>query len=273
MERNYSVLMSVYYREKPEYLKQSIESIINQTLLTNDFVIVCDGVLTKELDAVLIQYQQHFPSIINIVRISENKGLGEALNAGLKKCKNEIVARMDSDDISFKDRMKQQFEIMIKYNNIDIVSSTVIEFSESVDKEIARRVLPEKSDEIGRFAKRRNPFNHPAVMFRKKSVINAGGYRDFKFFEDYYLWIRMLMSGCEGYNIKEPLLYMRSGEMMYERRGGINYAGQILKFRWFMFISGYSNFFDFMITVGGHMIIALIPNKWRKWFYGRALRK
>ena len=110
-------------------------------------------------------------------------------------------------------------------------------------------------------------------MYKKESVMAAGGYEDFWLFEDYFLWLRMLSAGCVGYNIQEPVVYMRSGEAMYERRGGIRYAKQIIKFRWYMFRHGYAGLVDFVITAGGHTLIALIPNRLRKKFYERVLRK
>ncbi len=272
MDKKYSVLMSVYVKENPEYLKQSIDSILKQTVKTDEFIIVCDGPLTEGLNQVLYQYEVSNPDIIKIIRLKHNQGLGLALNAGLSQCTNELVARMDSDDISFPDRMEKQLKIM-EQENVDIVSGTIIEFMENVDNELARRILPQKSDEIRKFARRRNPFNHPAVMYKKKSVIEAGGYKDFWLFEDYFLWIRMFLLGYEGYNIQEPIVYMRSGDALYERRGGIKYAGQVIKFRWFMFWHGYSGLTDFVVTAVGHTIVALVPNRLRKIIYERILRK
>ncbi|MCM1466814.1 MAG: glycosyltransferase [Alistipes sp.] len=272
MDKDYSVLMSVYEKEKPEYLRQSIESILSQTVKAKEFVIVCDGPLTEELEQVIRTYADRYPQLFKIVRLEHNQGLGIALNAGLDRCTSELVARMDSDDISLPDRMEKQLQIMDK-ENVDIVSGTVIEFTDNVNNELARRVLPEKQEEIRRFLRRRNPFNHPAVMYKKESVMAAGGYKDFRLFEDYYLWIRMLAMGCEGYNIREPLVYMRSGDGMYERRGGIKYAGQIVKFRWYMLQHGYAGLLDFVVAAGGHALVALIPNSMRKKFYERVLRK
>lgn len=272
MDKKYSVLMSVYVKEKPEYLRQSIESILAQTVKADEFVIVCDGPLTEELNQVLYQYEVSNPDIMKVIRLKHNQGLGLALNAGLSQCTNELVARMDSDDISFPDRMEKQLKIM-EQENVDIVSGTIIEFAEKIDNELARRVLPQDPEAIRKFARRRNPFNHPAVMYKKKSVIEAGGYKDFWLFEDYFLWIRMLLLGYEGYNIQEPIVYMRSGDALYERRGGIKYAGQIIKFRWFMFRHGYSGLADFVVTAAGHTIVALVPNGLRKRIYERVLRK
>lgn len=268
----YSVLMSVYEKEKPEYLGLSIESVLTQTVVPAQVVIVCDGPLTDELDAVLERYQAHYSDIFTIVRLKENKGLGIALNAGLKACKYDIVARMDSDDIAFPDRMERELAVL-KEQDVAIVGGAVLEFTGTIENTLAMRVPPQSSEAIRSFARRRNPFNHPAVMYRKAAVIDAGGYKDFPMFEDYYLWIRMLLLGYEGYNIQEPVVYMRSGDAMYERRGGIRYAGWMIKFRWFMFTHRYSGFSDFVVTAGGHLLVSLAPNGLRRWFYGKILRK
>ncbi len=272
MNQKYSVLMSVYIKENPSYFRESIESVLNQTVRPDEFVIVCDGPLTKELDEVIEEYCSRDAGLFNIIRLSENVGLGMALRRGIMECHNDIIARMDSDDISCPDRMQRQLAAM-QENDADIVSAAVCEFAKSPDNIISSRSLPESNEQIQKFSRRRNPFNHPAVMYRRKSVIDAGNYQRFDLFEDYYLWIRMLKNGCRGYNIQEPLVYMRAGEQMYSRRGGIKYAGLVIRFRTYMFKSGYSNITDYIITAGGHIFVALIPTKLRKMFYERVLRK
>lgn len=271
-EKKYSVLMSIYEKETPEYLRFSIQSVMNQSVPPDEFVIVCDGILTEGLYEVLDSYLSGYPDIFIIEQLSENSGLGIALNAGLKRCSNNFVARMDSDDICMPDRMRNQLEAM-RRTQAAIVSGTVLEFLNDTNHVVSRRVLPETNEEIRSFARRRNPFNHPAVMFRKDCVEAAGGYKDFPWFEDYYLWIRMLLLGYEGYNIQEPLLYMRTGADMYKRRGGIKYARAVYRFRKYLYKSGYSGLRDFLIGTGGHMLTAVMPNGMRKKIYERMLRK
>lgn len=271
-EKNYSVLMSVYYKEKPEFLRQSMMSMFNQTVPTNDFVLVCDGELTDELNAVIDEMQKHFENILNVVRLPQNVGLGKALNDGIKHCKNDLVARMDSDDISYPNRCERELEVFQKYN-VDIVSGTVEEFTYSPDDTYSERILPELHDEIALFAKKRNPFNHPCVMYRREAVQNAGCYQDFYLLEDYYLWIRMLMTGSIGYNIQEPILWMRAGNGMYKRRSGIKYAKSQIKLLKFMkdnnFISAGQRLKYSFVRVGS----SVAPNFLRKFMYEKVLRK
>lgn len=127
--QNYSVLMSVYHKEKPEYLKQAIESIQAQTLQTDDFVLVCDGPLNPELDAVIAAKQQEMGGTLNVVRLAKNGGLGNALNQGIKHCKNELVARMDSDDIAYPDRCEKQLNMFNTHPEVSICSGVVEEFT------------------------------------------------------------------------------------------------------------------------------------------------
>ena len=203
---SYSVLMSVYYKEKPEYLQQAIESIQNQTYPTDDFVLVCDGPLTSELNTIIKEKQDEMGNILNVIHIEKNSGLGKALNEGIKHCKNELVARMDSDDIAYPERCERQIAIFKSQPKISICSGIVEEFSSVPTIIEARRVPPETNTEIVQFAKKRNPFNHPCVMYKKSAVEAVGSYQDFYLLEDYYLWLRMLMAGYQGYNIQKPLL-------------------------------------------------------------------
>ena len=188
--RGYSVLMSVYHKEKPEYLKQAIESIQTQTLSTNDFVLVCDGPLNEQLDDVIATKQQEMGETLNVVRLPKNGGLGNALNEGIKHCKNELVARMDSDDIAYPDRCEKQIAVFNTHSEVSVCSGIVEEFTTDPNTVDTRRVPPETNAEIIEFAKKRNPFNHPCVMYKKSAVKAVGSYQDFYLLEDYYLWLR-----------------------------------------------------------------------------------
>ena len=271
--RGYSVLMSVYHKEKPEYLKQAIESIQAQTYPTDDFVLVCDGPLNSELDAVITTKQQEMNGVLKVYRLDKNEGLGNALNAGINHCKNELVARMDSDDVAYPDRCEKQIDVFNTHPEVSICSGIVEEFTTDPEVVDARRVLPETNAKIMEFAKKRNPFNHPCVMYKKSAVEAAGSYKDFYLLEDYYLWLRMLMAGYQGYNIQEPILHMRAGSDMYMRRAGWKYAKTQAKLFKFMKDSGFIGNGQYIKSCVIRSGSALAPNWLRKFMFEKVLRK
>lgn len=269
----YSILMSVYCKERPEYLKQAIESIQGQTIPTDDFVLVSDGPLTPGLDAVIDIKQKEMREILHVIRLPKNGGLGNALNEGIKYCKNELVARMDSDDISYPDRCQKQLAVFDKYPQVSICSGIVEEFSSTPETVEAKRVPPETNAEIIEFAKKRNPFNHPCVMYTKSAVQAVGSYQDFYLLEDYYLWLRMLMAGYQGYNIQEPLLHMRAGSDMYLRRAGLKYAKAQKRLFHFMKEQGFISSTQYMKSCIIRSGSSLAPNWLRTFMFETILRK
>lgn len=269
----YSVLMSVYHKEKPEYLKQAIESIQAQTLQTDDFVLVCDGPLNDALDNVITAKQQEMGTTLNVVRLAKNGGLGNALNEGIKHCKNELVARMDSDDIAYPNRCEKQIAVFNTHPDVCICSGIVEEFTTELNIVDTRRVPPETNAEIVEFAKKRNPFNHPCVMYKKSAVDAVGSYQDFYLLEDYYLWLRMLIDGYQGYNIQEPLLHMRAGSDMYLRRSGWKYAKTQIKLFKFMKQQGFIENGQFIKSCVIRSGSSLAPNWLRKFMFEKLLRK
>lgn len=269
----YSVLMSVYHKEKPDFLKQSMESIFQQTVPTNDFVLVCDGPLNNELDTVINEMQKLFGERLKVIRLAKNGGLGNALNEGIKHCKNELVARMDSDDIAYADRCERQLEVFKRYPEISICSGIVEEFTDNPSVVDARRVPPETNAEIIEFAKMRNPFNHPCVMYKKSAVEAVGSYQDFYLLEDYYLWLRMLMADYQGYNLQEPLLHMRAGSEMYKRRGGWRYVQTQMNLFRFMKEKGFIGCKQYIWGCIVRSSSSLSPNWLRKIVFKKVLRK
>ncbi len=273
MSESYSVLMSVYHKEKPEYLRESMESIYNQTILTDNFVLVCDGPLNPPLDEVIAEMQKKFGSRLYVHRLVKNGGLGNALNEGMKYCRHELVARMDSDDVSHKDRCEKEISIFENYPDVSIVSGVIEEFVGDISNVQSRRVVPEQQKDIIAFAKKRNPFNHPCVMYKKSAVEAAGGYQDFYLLEDYYLWIRMIQKGFLGYNIQTPILWMRAGSDMYKRRGGWKYVESQKELFHYMMMTGFINQKDYYMQCLVRLIGAIMPNGLRKILFHLILRR
>lgn len=270
-EKTYSVLMAVYGKEKPEFFRQSVESMLAQTLPFSDFVLVCDGALTHELNEVISWAQEEMGEKLQIIRLKENKGLGKALQTGVPRCRCSVIARMDSDDISRPDRCERQFRI-IERDGYDLVSGTLQEFVREPGDMDRLRVLPRTSEEILQYAKKRNPFNHPCVMFRKESVLRVGSYQDFPGFEDYYLWIRMLRKGCKGYNVQEVILDMRTGNGMYDRRGGRDYLYWVLRFQRYLYCKNFITKKEYIQNCLVRTTVGAIPGGAREKFYHVFLR-
>jgi len=222
---NYSVLMSVYKNDNPLYLEESINSILNQTVKTNDFVIVKDGRLTKELDIIINRYSKN--KIFNIISLQENVGLGKALNIGLKECKNELVARMDADDYCFIDRIEKQVNFLEENPHIDIIGTQALEFIDDVNNPVQYNFFPTKHDDIVKYAHSRNPYSHPSVIFKKSKVIKSGNYQDAYLCEDYDLWIRMIQNECKCANLDECLFCVRISDDFFKRRSGFKYVKSI----------------------------------------------
>lgn len=270
---SYSVLMSVYYKENPEWLKISINSMLKQTAFPSEFVLVEDGPLTDELDKVIEKYQKKYKDLFKIVKLKTNQGLGPALKIGVENCTNEYIARMDSDDYSIPTRCEKELEKIVEDNDLDIVGSNVAEFIDNIENVQAYRMLPETNEDIHKYAKRRNPFGHPSVMLRKSKVIEAGNYREYYLCEDYDLWLRMIEKGAKCYNFKEILVYMRVSPDFYKRRGGIKYLKSILKFKTEQFKKKRFKFGDYVISSCASIVACLCPNVVREFIYKKLLRK
>lgn len=268
----YSVLMSVYYKEKPEYLVESIESIVNQSILTNDFVIVKDGPLTSELDSILNKYAKNF-SFIKLINLKKNVGLGLALNAGLANCKNELVARMDSDDISLSNRCEHQLNRFNFKEELVILGTQIAEFYTTPKDIVSMRQVPTKFDEIIEFSRRRSPFNHPTVMYKKSKILELGGYKDVRRKEDLELFLNALNNKYYSENLDEIGLYFRSNEDNYLRRKDkvncINYISTIYSY----YKKKHCDFFDLSYVVISQLFFMIAPKKVLKFVSNKYLRK
>jgi len=268
----YSALMTVYKKDNPTYLKKSILSMLNQSILTNEFVIVKDGPISAELQKVIDSIDKDFPGIIKQVDFKENIGLGLALNEGLKVCTNDIVARMDADDISLNTRCEQQLKEFEKNSEIDIVGCSVDEFVGDENNIIYTRSVPETHEEIYKYAKQRDPFNHPTVMYRKGKILALGGYKDLRKNQDTDLWIRMLMNGCKAMNINQSLVLFRFEEDTYKRRKNWLSTKLLIATRYNAYKIGFSSFTDFLKVAGVQLLIHIMPISFQKWIYQKFLR-
>ena len=256
----YSVLMSVYVKEKPEYLRMSIDSMIHQTVEPDEIVIVEDGPLTNELYDVLDEYESKYPKLIQRCRNEVNLGLGMALNKGLAACKNELVARMDTDDISKPERCELQLKRFEENPELSIVGAHIDEFVGDIENVVSTRKVPLKSEEIYKFGKRRNPFNHPVVMYRKSKVLGIGGYADMPKGQDWDLFGRLLYGDYKGENIDKSLLWFRFDENMVRRRKSFGEVKTSIETAFSFYKMGYASVIDFAFTIVVYVGIYVLPD-------------
>jgi glycosyltransferase involved in cell wall biosynthesis len=264
---NFSVLMSIYFKEKPEYFDRAMQSIWDeQTVKPNEIILVQDGELTEDLYKVIANWQDKLQDVLKTIPLKENVGLGDALNEGIKHCSMDLIARMDTDDIAISRRFEKQLKIF-ENNSIDISSGWVSEFESDEKQIVSFRKLPENHDEIVEYAKRRSPLNHPAVMYKKSAVEKAGGYQKMMWFEDYYLWARMLLNGSKFHNIQEPLVNMRAGYGQLERRGGLKYAVAEFNFFKTLYSKKFFTLSLFLQNILIRFIARVLPKKILKLIY------
>lgn len=272
-----SVLMSLYWRERAEWLREALESVWGQSVVAREVVLVLDGPVGEELMGVVREFEETGEGPrLKVVALKENVGLGRALAEGMKHCECELVARMDTDDVMVPERLERQWGYMAEHGDVAVCGAWIDEFvtGERGEKTVvATRKLPEGDEEIKRFGKGRNPMNHPVVMFRKSCVEAAGGYEHFPLFEDYYLWVKMMVKDEIFHNLQESLLMFRQSSDVYRRRGGWRYALDEIKFQRAICRLGFIGTMGAIKNIGIRFGVRIMPNGLRSIIYKKLLRK
>lgn len=268
---NFSVLMSIYKKENPVWFMAAVDSVMNQTFRPNEIVIVQDGKLTEELYNACAVLAAKYSEIKYYV-LKKNCGLGVALCYGVKACKNELIARMDTDDIAVVNRFEIQIKKFMEYPNLAICGGSIAEFECNPADVVSKRCMPCSNKEIVNFSKERNPFNHMTVMFKKSAVIAVGNYQEFPLMEDYYLWYRMIRLQYFVCNVNDVLVNVRVGNGMYDRRGGINYFLNEKKLYDIMRNDGFINIRQYAVVLLTRLLVRVSPVCIRKRIYKFILR-
>jgi len=267
----FSVLMSVYAREKPQYLNDALNSVFAQTLKAAQVVLVKDGPLTKELDETIDSFVARYDTL-HVVALPKNVGLGAALNAGLDSCEHDLVARMDTDDIAEPFRFERQIQQFLDNPKLSLVGSSVAEFESDPYKIERTRTVPTKHEEILRQFAQRCPINHPTVVFKKAAVLDAGGYNAEFMQEDYYLWGRLLAKGYIFENLDVSLVRMRCGAGLYGRRGGVKYAISEVRLQMRFFKLGLVSYPQFFVNSSARFLVRIMSERLRRYVYLNFLR-
>lgn len=271
----FSVITSVYKNDKPEFVRVALDSIlVHQTEKPDEIVLVQDGPVPYETSRLLLEYKDKYGDKLNIIKLSENKGLGNALMLGVENAMHDVIARMDSDDISVPDRFEKQLAYLESHPECDIVGGQITEFIDSPDNIVGKREVPCSNEAIYQYMRSRCALNHPTVMFRKKAVLDAGNYQDWFWNEDYYMWIRMMERGCVFANLPDVLVNMRSGLDQYGRRGGKKYFDSEIGIKKLMLEKGMITRTEYVVNYIERFIIQLmLPCSIRGWVLRTFARK
>lgn len=270
----FSVAMSVYKSDNPIYFDRALSSITYlQTIKPDEVVLVVDGPVSKDIDLVIKKYEDKYP-FFNVIRLETNGGLGNALKIAVENAKYDLIARMDSDDVSVNTRFAEQLSFFVNNPDIDIVGGDITEFIDKESNVVGKRSVPKSNYEIREYMKTRCAMNHVSVMYKKASVINAGGYQDWFWNEDYYLWIRMWLNGAKFANTGTVLVNVRVGEEMYQRRGGAKYFNSEKGLQDYMLQHNMINYITYLNNVGKRFVVQkLLSNKIRGWVFRTFARK
>ena len=272
MKKEFSVLMSVYYKENPKFLEEALESVCNQTLKPSEVVLVIEGKLPSELANTLEKLKNKY-NYIKTYQIEDNKGLGASLNYGLTKCKYDYVMRADTDDICVNNRFETEMNFMLNNPTIDVLGSSIYEFKERIDeKDIRLKNMPTGA-EVYTYAKKRNPLNHMTVCMKKSSVLKVGNYSSQKMLEDYELWVRMINNGMKLENINTPLVYARIGNGFEERRGSKKQIAIWKRLQKYMRDNNMIGFGRYVLNNMNMYMMVYTPNCAREFAYKYILRK
>lgn len=269
----FSVLMSVYYKEKPEFLEASLFSIKKQTVQPKEIIMVEDGALTENLYSVIDKYSLIFDNRFKIIKLDQNTGLGHALRVGTECVTTEWIARMDTDDIAVPDRFELQLNEILKNPDIAVIGGQIDEFVGTPDNIVGKRNVPLTEKEIYKFAELRNPFNHPTVMINKKKLLEVGGYKTANKLEDYNLWVQFMRNHAHLNNINEVLVHMRSGDSQYRRRGGTKYLISYMKMKNQWRRQGVGNHKTVAISDISMIVNTIMSAKMRKYIYQHILHR
>lgn len=271
-QSSFAVLMSIYAGSNATHFEASLVSIVEQTILPDQLILVKDGPISKDVEEIISEFTQKYENIeLKVINFPNNVGLGVALAQGVVKSDFELIARMDSDDIAVKERFEIQLRMFEENKDLDIIGGQLLEFSNQVTQVSGQRKVPLRHNEIVKFAKRRSPFNHPTVMFKKTSVISIGNYGDFRGFEDYDLWIRAINHGLHFENTDKQLIYMRVGDGLYTRRGGLKYLKQYFKLKNCARKQGVSSIWDMLYCDMLMTLNVVVPSKLREQVYKKLL--
>lgn len=263
------VLMAVYRGDDPVLFEKAVESVYNNTLRPDQFVLVVDGPVPALLQDVISRLEARHG--LEVVALPENRGLARALNEGLTHVRTQWVARADADDLNLPNRFEAQAQALLHAPETDLLGSAILEV-EPDGTPVAVRRLPAEHERIRRYLLSRNPFNHMTVVYRCQSVRQVGGYPTIHLKEDYGLWSRLAAQGSRMANLPEILVHATAGRAMYQRRGGWKYAKSEIEMQGFLVDLGLKSRPRAVVDGLLRGAVYLLPSALRGLIYEKMLR-
>ncbi len=269
-----SVCMPVYYKEKPEIIKQGIESILKQTYMPKEIVVILDDPSSEQVENAIQEYKTKYQDLFKVVYIKRGVGIGAISRFGVNNCSCPYIARMDVDDIAIPTRLEKEINCFKQDGSLSVVGSNIAEFVDDVSNIIGYRNVPLNDADCKRYLKKRDPFNHMTVLMKKADVIKAGNYNEeIKASEDTCLWTDMYACGCKFMNMEEILVYARSGMDMYTSRRGkdtYSYVKRVAKHKYEVNLISYPMYL--YLAIVNYIVLVMIPGKLRGFIYKYFLR-
>lgn len=268
---DFSVAMSVYGKDNPEWFNLSLKSMIDQTVKPSEIVLVVDGPVPESIESVIRIYSEKCSGLgiqMKAIHLPENKGLGNALRIAVTESSYELIARMDSDDIAVKNRFEKQIHCFSEDSSLAICGGQIEEFIDDTKNVVGKRIVPLTDQDLKKYIKKRCPLNHVTVMFRKSAVCEVGSYIDWFWNEDYYLWIRMALANQKFANVPQTLVYVRVGKDMYNRRGGVKYFNSEIMIQKLLLRNKMIGIPTYLSNCTKRFIVQiLLPNSIRGWVF------
>ena len=274
-----TVVVPIYKNNDAQQLRVSLDSLLRQTLLPNEILVVADGPVSTELEQVVSSFKfqvsrKNLPIEVNYQKFEQNEGLGEAMRKAVLVANGDYIARMDADDICLPNRFEKQMKCFKDDPTLSVVGGQIAEFDGDVENITGRRVVPLEHEEIVSYMKSRNGMNHVTTILKKKDLIDSGNYQSFFLLEDYYLWVRMIQCGCRFKNINEDVVLVRAGKEQMDRRGGLEYFKRQCEVFKYMLKTDFISLPRFLASIIERGIVhVLLPVPMRSLFYSVFLRK
>jgi len=269
MDIKFTVILPVYKKVDFKTFCKSFDSLIKQTLIPNEIIVVLDGPVKGNIIN-YINEKKKFYKFLRLIIFPINKGLGPVLKIATKLSSYEYIVRCDADDISKPERFELQMKFLNKNKDIDVLGSNVYEIENN--RIVSKKKVDHLHEKIIKKIYFRNPINHSSVIFKKKTILKSGNYEDVKYFEDYFLWMKVFAHNGKFHNLENYLVNMNIDDQFFKRRSGLDYSKFYFNFLIKLRSRNLISMTNFILNLMLRLIIILMPVFLVKRIYKNILR-